>query len=128
MVTKRKRPARARKASAVVGNGLKAPAPLTAAEQKFWDEVVVTTPGLKPADTVMCYAWVRLAARFVSNPSKTSINALRHMNQIGNRLGFSPTQRKRIGLKAQRKLAPTPVEGRKRFRFDYFGDGSGGDV
>jgi len=127
MANKRMRPARVRKASAVIGNGLKAPAPLSPLEQKYWDETVLMAPNLKQADTIMAFTWTRFAAAYASNPKGTPLSRIKHMNAIGTKLGFAPTARTRMGKKAQHP-APTPPPAKKRFRFDYFNDGSGGDV
>jgi hypothetical protein len=110
-------------AAARVGNGLKPPGPLTAPEQRLWDGYVLTAPHLKEHDQVLAYTWCRLVARYIAKPNSTSLNAIKCMNAAGNRLGFAPAARKQIGLRATRTaLPPTPVQPRKRFKFNYFND------
>jgi hypothetical protein len=108
-----------------IDNRPKPLAALTAAEQRLWDTVILTTPGLGLSDAVTAFSWVRLVAKFARAPDSMHINEQRLMHQLGSRLGFSPTQRKRLGSKASR-LAPAPLVPKKRFEFDYFNDGSGG--
>ena len=104
------------------GNGLKPPASLAPDEQKLWNEVVLVEPGLRPADAIMAFTWLRLACAYVRNPDGTTLNAVRLMNQLGGRLGFSPSQRKRLGLKALRAIRATRTETKRRLRYNFFND------
>jgi hypothetical protein len=123
MAAKRKSVQSKSKAGAPVGNGLRAPGPLTAAEERLWDAYVLTAPHLKAHDQVLAYTWCRLVARYIAKPNSTSMNAIKCMNAAGNRLGFAPAARKQIGLRATRAApTPTPVQPKKQFRFNYFND------